>query len=85
MRQEHRSEKTTCVTEYSSCTISGVLQQMFSSEYAQSQQNTPQHCRVIPKPLVNAEKRNHNVSQEEEFATISKLPCTGKNKIPMEI
>lgn len=38
MGQEHRPEKATCVTECSSCIISGVLQQVFSSEYVQSQQ-----------------------------------------------
>lgn len=57
---------------------------MFSSEYGQSQQNTPRHCKAISKPLVNAEKCNYSVSQEEEIATTSKFPCTGKNKILME-
>lgn len=83
MEQEHRPEKTTSVSEYSSCIIL-VLQQMFHSEYVWSQQNTPQHFRAISKPLANAEKCNHNVSQEEEINKNSKFPCTCKNKIPMK-
>lgn len=53
---------------------------MFSPEYVHSQQNTPQHCRAISKLLVNAEKCNHNVSQEEEIVTILKFPALARIK-----
>lgn len=63
--------------------ISGVLQQMFSSEYVHSQQNIRWCCRAISEPLANVEKCNHNVSQEEEeIATISEiLPAVVRIKI----
>jgi len=71
-----------CVTEHSSSIISGGWQLIFGSEYVHGQRNTSQHYRAISKPLVNDEECNHNVSQEEEFATILKFSLLARIKFP---